>query len=217
VVVEAHDGAPRPTGGAQKRRQQRLLGGRRIGDEALVDVPARFEQQRQHQPARFRRQTREIQDAFEDAGDRMGERHADTGELLEPFDEVFGAFHRDRAALLDDGAQAVRAGALLVVADAGQRADAVEVLRQRAHAEAAVDDARLGVGEDDACARVVELEREAVEHLLRGAHQPALAIEIVERQLEWNARRHAAQLTPLPGLGDLRSHQIRLVAVPLLR
>ena len=180
MVVEADDRPARAPGGAQERRQEGLLGRRRVGHQPIAHVAAGFEQQRQHQLVRLRGQARQVEDALQHAADRVDQGHADARERLQELGEVLGPVHGDGPALLHHRAEAVGARPRLVVQDAGQRAHPVEPPRQRAHAEATVDDAGLAVGQDHARPGVVQLAGQAVEDVLGRPHQAAVPVVLLE-------------------------------------
>ena len=116
-----------------------------VGEQRLPDLLGGGLGQRQQQRAGVLAPAGEVDRADGPAGDRVVDRHAGAGEVLEVLGVVLVAEHVRRAAHLQRGADAVGADELLGVAEAGGQQDPVEVpLERRGRRSAGSAPARSG-------------------------------------------------------------------------
>ena len=137
-----------------------------VGQQRLPDLLGGGLGQRQQQRSGVLAPAGEVDGADGPAGDRVVDRHAGAGEVLEVLGVVLVAEHVRRAADLQRRADAVGADELLGVAEAGRELDPVEVALEVAVAGQPGQHQPGRVGEDDA-------DRLPVELLAAGCAAPA--------------------------------------------
>ena len=113
-------------------------------------------------------------------GDRVVDRHAGAGQVLQVLGVVLVAEHVGRGAGLQRGADAVGADELLGVAEAGREQDAVEVALEFGVGRAAAEHQAGRVGEDDADRLAVELLAQPAQHPLGAAGQRGVDVRIAQ-------------------------------------
>ena len=189
VVVQSKDNSRRTAAGAQVLLQQLQLPDAAVGQQCLLDLPGGVLGQRHQQRVGVLAPAGEVDRADRLAGDRVVDRHARTGQVLEVLGVVLVAEHVHRPATLQGGADPVGADVLLGVAEAGRQVDPVQVgVEVTAGVEPGQHQPGL-VGEDDADRLVVQVLAQVVQHRQGAADQRRVQVGVA----------HIGEIDPVGG------------------